>query len=184
MLSSLFISNTAWEAGIPAAGAAASWDTDLTHVRTRMCTHTHGHTHTRRRMHEIPAEPSTRRHQTHGLPLSGSKPPRQMKACVEQKHAQPTQSTRARAGAAGWHTCPAVHMARQGPGTGACTHARTRTRVFPHPLPSGCANAAAVVALWWVLLCPKSWSSCVVAVPIARRSGKDALGTKAVLCNK
>lgn len=46
MLSSLFISNTAWEAGIPAAGAAASWDTDLTHVRTRMCTHTHGHTHT------------------------------------------------------------------------------------------------------------------------------------------
>lgn len=131
MLSSLFISNTAWEAGIPAAGAAASWDTDLTHVRTPMCTHTHGHTHTRRRMHEIPAEPSTRRHQTHGLPLSGSKPPRQMKACVEQKHAQPTQSTRARAGAAGWHTCPAVHMARQGPDTGACTHARTYTGFSP-----------------------------------------------------
>lgn len=130
MLSSLFISNTAWEAGIPAAGAAASWDTDLTHVRTRMCTHTHGHTHTRRRMREIPAEPSTRRHQTHGLPLSGSKPRRQMKACVEQKHAQPTQSTRARAGAAGWHTCPAMHMARQGPGTGACTHARTHTHGF------------------------------------------------------
>lgn len=44
MLSSVFISNTAWEAGIPAAGAAASWDTDLA-LHTRAHTHVHGRTH-------------------------------------------------------------------------------------------------------------------------------------------
>lgn len=45
MLSSVFIYNMAWEAGIPAAGAAASWDTDLT-LHTRAHTHVRAHTHT------------------------------------------------------------------------------------------------------------------------------------------
>lgn len=47
MLSSVFIYNMAWEAGIPAAGAAASWDTDLT-LHTRAHTHVRAHTHTHR----------------------------------------------------------------------------------------------------------------------------------------